>query len=327
MSSKPFVIAEVSCNHLQNYNRCIDIIDAAVESGASAVKFQFWDYLTLDKSYTLKVGPWKGQNLYNLYEKAKTPLEWMPKLFAYCFSRSICCFASVFDVKTLELLERMACPIYKIASPEIVDTTLIHAVARTGKPIIISTGMASSEEIDRAVKAAQGVEITLLHCISGYPTPPENADLWKLRALKNRGFRVGISDHSQGIGVAVAAVALGAEVVEKHLTISRDGPDKDFSLLPEEFKELVVESRRAYQAVNAKLGLSNPSEAPQRQLRRSLYFAKSLKSGHELTREDFCTARPALGLEIKELNKVIGKVLTRDVKAFEPVKKSPLCGG
>ena len=318
--NKPFIVAEMSCNHLGSADRALEIIDAAADVGADAIKLQVWDYMVVGEDWKIPEGPWSGRLLDKLYEQARTPWKWLPVLFRNAKASGIICFASVFDEMSLGILEKLDCPIYKIASCEIVDLPLIRAVADIGKPMIISTGMASSDEIDDAVEAAKGAEsITLLHCVSAYPTLPEHANLWRLNALKSKDVTIGISDHSLGIGVSVAAVALGAEVVEKHLTLSRadGGPDAEFSMEPDEFKLLVSECRRAYQAKT--IHLENSDEAPQRILRRSLWFAKNITKGTKIEAVAVCTARPALGLTPKRLNEVIGKTVTRDVKRGEPV--------
>lgn len=322
---KPEIIAELSANHLGDLDRAIALVDAAAEAGADAIKLQVWasGRMVLDHDYTLKDGPWAGRKLSELYHEAHTKWDWVPILFARARSRGIDPFASVFDEDALAFLEVCRCPRYKIASFELVDTPLIAKVARTGKPMIISTGMASMAEIALAVDAARTngcSDLTLLKCTSAYPAPASGVWLYGIAHLQEQfNCKVGLSDHTQGIGVAIAATALGATVIEKHFTLLRadGGPDASFSLEPDELKQLVTECRRAAEAMN-KLDVQT-SEDPQRKLRRSLYYTRDMLEGETITESDLTTARPCLGRYPYEISQIIGTACTKDVKRHEPV--------
>jgi len=334
--NKPFIVAEMSCNHHGQLTTALFIIDAAIEAGADAVKIQVWDQMVVNQAWTIQSGPWFGEKLITLYERAKTPWNWLPQLFAYAHEKGIMLFASVFDTKSLEILEGFGCPMYKISSFELVDLPLIKAVAQTGKPMVLSTGMASGEEVCQAINAIDARrEVTVLHCVSAYPTEARDANLRRLKDYNSwSNVELGLSDHSLGVGVSVAAVALGATMIEKHLTLSRadGGPDSAFSMEPPEFKTLVEECRNAYQAIQTPS--NDPVEAPQRLLRRSLWFSRGIPAGAVIRPECVVAARPADGLPPSQLVRVIGNHTTRMVKAGEPVtedilltKRTPLSGG
>lgn len=322
----PFIVAELSANHLGSVGRAMTVVDAAARAGASAVKFQTFtpESMVADPAYILPSGPWAGRKLIDLYREAMTPWEWHARLFKFARELDMIPFSTPFDAQAVDFLETLNCPIYKIASFEVTDLPLIHYAAQTGKSLIISTGMATAEEITDAVVTARKAgckDLTLLKCTSAYPAPASAANLATILDMASYGCRVGLSDHSPGIGVAVAAVAMGATVIEKHLTLSRTdgGPDAKFSMEPDEFSQLVTECNRAYEAIGeAKYG---PSEAEQSSvnLRRSLYFAKDLKAGQVVQTADIRTARVALGLPPKDLDIVIGRRVTKDVRAGQPV--------
>ena len=322
MRSNPFIIAELSANHNGSLDMALAIIEAAAKAKASAIKLQTFTPESMAVEYSIKDGPWAGQNLIDLYKQAHTPREWHQELFAKARSLGIVPFSSPFDEASVDFLEKLNCPLYKIASFEIVDIPLIRYVASTKKPIFISTGMATLAEIDRAVEAAQGCEITLLKCTSAYPAPFSDANLATLADMGRFYGRVGISDHTPGIGVAVAAVALGATVVEKHLTLSRSdgGPDSGFSMEPSEFAQLVTECNAAYQAIGTISYGPTESERPSLALRRSLYFSEDVQAGTVLTKKHFRTARPALGLPPMEIDNLIGRVLTKGFAKGAPVR-------
>ena len=322
---KPEIVAELSCNHLGSLDRAMALVDDAAKAGADAVKLQVWhhDRMVLDKSYILPDGPWAGRNLAALYEDAETPWDWVPQIFNRARANRIEAFASVFDTAALAFLEDCGCPRYKIASFELVDTPLIEAVARTGKPMIISTGMATMGEIGYAVEAArQGgcTNLTLLKCTSAYPAPPSSIWLPGIDWLQGHfGCNVGLSDHTQGIGIAIAAVALGATMIEKHFTLSRSdgGPDAAFSAEPQELAQLVRECKAVAQALQ--VPDVQTSEDPQRRLRRSLYYARDINAGDTITAQDLCTARPMRGRYPYEIQSIIGTECKHNVTKNQPV--------
>lgn len=314
----PYVIAELSGNHNGDIKRAYALIDAAKAAGADAVKLQTYtaDTITLDHDspdFLIKGGPWNGRRLYDLYGEAHTPWEWHQSLFDYARESGIACFSSPFDETAIDFLESLNAPAYKIASFELVDTPLIRKAAKTGKPLIMSTGMATVEEVDEAVAAAKSAGaagIVLLHCISAYPAPAEEANLARIRMLQERyDLPIGLSDHTMGSEVAIAAVALGAAVVEKHITLARadGGPDAGFSLEPAEFKTLVDGVRIAQRALGHREYGRTQSEAPNLAFRRSLYVVRDIAAGEVFTREHVRSIRPGYGLAPKHLDDVIGK--------------------
>ena len=322
--NKPFIVAEMSANHLGKLGRAIAIVDAAAAAGADAVKLQTWDRMVIDENFVIEDGPWAGLRLEELYKEAKTPWAWHQALFARCRTHGMIGFSTPFDRASLEFLELLHCPMYKVASFEITDLPLIRAIAQTGKPIIISTGMATRDEIaDAAAEVyAEHDRLTLLKCTSAYPADASEANLNTMIAIGARsGCDIGLSDHTPGIGVAVAAATLGATVIEKHLTLARTdgGPDAAFSLEPAEFASLVTECRRAAQAMGSVTYGPTPQEMPQHALRRSLYIAKDMRAGDLLTTQTVRTARPAKGLPPKCLPQVLGRPVTRDVSRETPM--------
>jgi pseudaminic acid synthase len=326
--NQPFIVAEMSANHLGSRERALAIVDAAANAGADAVKIQTWkrDTMCLDRDYTLTSGPWAGRKLFDLYAEARTPYWWHQAIFDRCAERGIECFSSPFDRESVDFLETLNCPRYKIASFELVDLPLIRHVASKGKPMIMSTGMATWDEIDSAMHATSQIrDMTLLKCTSAYPADASDANLKTMRDI-GRVFscNAGLSDHSSGIGVAVAAAALGATMIEKHLTLSRadGGPDAGFSMEPHEFKQMVVECRRAVAAIGEIKYGAGPSESTA--LRRSLYIAKDMKAGDILTADNLHTARPALGIAPSHYESVIGWMAVGNVKAGTPLTEDLL---
>ena len=326
----PYVIAEMSANHNGSFERAIKILQSAKQAGAEAVKLQTYtaDTMTIDHDgaeFKLTKGQWAGRSLYELYDWAHTPWEWHKSLFKVGRELGITIFSTPFDHSSVNFLSQFDPAAYKIASFEILDIPLIKHVASMGKPIIISTGMSSRTEIAEAVTAAREegcMEICLLHCTSGYPTPPEESDLLTLPDLiREFGEIVGISDHTQGTAVSVAAVALGACVVEKHLTQSRldGGPDSTFSLEPLEFKQLVRDVDIAYRSLGSVRSEIRSSEIPQRSLRRSLYAVEEIKVGEAITENNVRSIRPGLGLSPSELPKVIGQVAVTTIARGTPL--------
>lgn len=329
---KPFIIAEMSGNHNQSLERALHLVDLAAEAGVDAVKLQTYtaDTMTLDihdGDFMIDAvdNLWRGESLYNLYKKAYTPWEWHEAIFARCQERGLLGFSSPFDETAVDFLENLNVPAYKIASFENIDIPLIRKVAQTKKPIIISTGMASIAEIDEAVRAVreQGNDkVILLKCTSTYPASPENSNIVTIPHMRELfGVEVGLSDHTMGVGVAVAAVAQGATVIEKHFTTSRaeGGVDAAFSMEPHELKMLVEETERAWLSLGDVT--YGPTEAETSSLahRRSLYISKDLQAGDALTEENVRSIRPGHGLPPKYKDVIIGRTVKRDVPKGTPV--------
>ncbi|MBB5870615.1 N-acetylneuraminate synthase [Allocatelliglobosispora scoriae] len=322
---RPYIIAEMSGNHNGSLDRALEIVEMVAASGAQALKLQTYrpDTITIDvdePAFRLSEGHelWGGQNLYRLYEQAHTPWEWHKPIFELARERGLTVFSSPFDPTAIELLEELGAPAYKIASSELVDLPLIRLAAQTGKPLIISTGMGSVAEIAAAVGAARegGAEqIIVLACTASYPASPEESNLRRIPIMAEAfGTLVGLSDHTLGIGVPIASVALGAVVIEKHVTLSRDdgGVDSAFSLDPQELAALVAESERAWQALGGtKIGPTE-SEREGLRFRRSLYVVEDVHAGDLVTRQNVRSIRPAGGLAPDEINHVLGRTFTRD---------------
>ena len=332
LGHRPFIVAEMSGNHHGDLGRALAIVDMIAESGAQAVKLQTYraDTITLDVDgpafrITDGHGLWGGQSLYQLYERAHTPWEWHEPLFARARERGLVPFSSPFDGSAVDLLEGLEAPAYKIASLEIADVGLLRRGARTGKPVILSTGAADSSDIDlavRTVRAEGNNEIVVLACTSSYPAPPEETNLRSIPTLRDTwDVMTGLSDHTLGIGVSIAAVAFGACVLERHVTLSRNdtGVDSSFSLEPGELRSLVEESERAWLALgDVHLGATG-AEAESRRLRRSLYVASDVRAGDVATTRNVRSVRPAGGLEPRFLNDVLGRRFTRDAVVGTPV--------
>ena len=331
----PYIIAELSANHNGSLSRALESIQAAQDAGASAVKIQTYtaDTITINSDrpeFIIKGGLWDGYKLYDLYKWAETPYEWHSEMFAFAASIGITIFSTPFDKTAVDLLESLNTPAYKIASFELIDIPLIRYVASTGKPMIMSTGMASEDEIDEAVQTARdsGCEnIVLLHCISSYPAPLSSANLSKLSLMRNRfGVQVGLSDHTLGTTASVAAVALGATVIEKHFTLSRadKGPDCEFSLERAELQQLCADAYGAWSAIGTPTFERAEEEKASLIFRRSLYFVKDLPAGHVITESDVRSIRPGHGIAPKYVSRVCGRTLTASVSFGQPVLDSVL---
>ncbi len=328
----PYIIAEMSANHNGDINQAFKIIEAAKAAGADALKIQTYrpDTITLDSSkpdFCINEGLWEGRTLYELYEWAHTPWEWHQALFAHAKKVGITLFSSPFDATAVDLLESLGAPAYKIASFEAVDIPLIEYVAKTGKPMIISTGMADAEEIQDAIDAARRAgckELAVLHCVSGYPAPASDYNLATLVDMKQRfGELTGLSDHTLDNTTAICSVALGAALIEKHFTLDRQGggPDDSFSLEPNELTALCRDSKTAWEALGKVDYGRKSSEQDNLKFRRSLYFVKDLAAGERITAEHVRSVRPGYGLAPKYLHDVIGKRATRDIEAHTKVMR------
>jgi N-acetylneuraminate synthase len=328
--SPVYIIAEMSANHGKDFEQAVGVLHAAKEAGADAVKLQTYtpDTLTIrsDREYfRIKGGtPWDGGTLYDLYDEAYMPWVWQPKLKAIADEVRIDLFSTAFDASAVDFLEEMGVPVHKIASFEIVDLPLIEKMARTGKPLIISTGMATLEEIHEALQAARNAgakQIALLKCTSAYPAPPEEMNLATIPHLANTfHIPIGLSDHTLGTTVPIAAVALGACIAEKHFTLSRSnpGPDSAFSLEPQEFKAMVEAIRTVEKAQGeVHFGVSN-QEAKSLVFRRSLFVVKDMKAGEVFTMENVRSIRPGHGLHPRHFNEIVGKVACCNIHKGTP---------
>lgn len=336
----PFVVAEMSGNHNGSYERALRIVDAAADAGVAAIKLQTYtaDTMTLDidrPGFVISepTSIWRGQRLYDLYEAAHTPWEWHEPIMRRAHQRGLLCFSSPFDSTAIAFLEDLNVPCYKIASPEIVDHPLIEAAAVTGRPMLISTGAATLDEIDEAVDVARRSgckDLVLLQCTSSYPSSPDDAHLRAIPALRDRyGCEVGLSDHSLGVGVSIAAVALGASVIEKHLVEDRalGSVDAPFSMEPLEMASLVREIERAWQSLGTAEVGPRHSEAGARTRRRSLYITADVRAGDELSPDNVRAVRPGGGLHPKHLTSILGRRVSRDVVAGTPVDWAIMEGG
>lgn len=323
--NRTFIVAEMGASHCQDKNKAIDLIRAASAAGADAIKFQTFkpENMVADMDYILAEGLWTGKNLHDLYEKAMLPWEWHEELFEYARSLDIVPFSSPFCKESVDLLETLNCPMYKVASFEIVDLDLIRYIASTGKNMIISTGMATANEIEDATIAAKGCkDLLLLKCTSAYPASESDINLATMADMKGKwGFEVGLSDHTRGNSAAIGAVAMGATVIEKHIRLHQDGGlDDGFALNPTEFATFVSAIRDMEDIIGTvQYGVKN-SEKSSKNLSRSLYFSKDLKAGVVLTSEDFKTARPNMGMSPRFKSDLIGKTLITDVSENQPVK-------
>jgi N-acetylneuraminate synthase len=333
----PYVIAEMSANHGGSLERALQVIEAARTCGASAVKLQTYrpDTITLDsdaEEFRIRGTLWEGRTLYDLYEEAHTPWEWHEPLFSRARELGITIFSSPFDETAVELLESLGAPAYKIASFEVVDLPLIRVVASTGKPLILSTGMADDEEIGEAVEAARSAgceELALLHCVSGYPAPAADYNLRTIPDMRERfGCLVGLSDHTLDNTTAVASVALGASLIEKHFTLDRSGggPDDSFSLEPAGLEELCTGARTAWEALGRVDYGRKSSEEGNVQFRRSLYWVRDLEAGAVVTADAVRSVRPGHGLPPKRLDDLIGRTLARPVRAKTATSEEDLAG-
>ena len=329
---RPFVIAEMSGNHNQSLERALAIVDAAALAGVQALKIQTYtaDTMTIDiDEREFHIGDseslWKGKSLYKLYQEAHTPWEWHKAIFDRCRAHGIIGFSTPFDTTAVDFLESLGVAVYKVASFENNDLPLIRRIATTKKPMIISTGMATIAELDETVRTAREhgcSQLVLLKCTSSYPATPENSNIATIPHLRQLfNCEVGLSDHTMGVGAAVAAVALGATVIEKHFTLRRadGGVDSAFSLEPEEMKSLVVETERAWQSLGQVQYGTSESEKKSLQFRRSLYVAKDMKAGETFTTENLREIRPGFGLPPKFYDVFLGKRISQDVKKGTPL--------
>ncbi|MGE4552956.1 MAG: pseudaminic acid synthase [Desulfovibrionaceae bacterium] len=330
-----YVVAEMSANHGGDFERAAAIVRAAKDAGADAVKLQTYtpDTITLDcdaEPFRIKGTIWEGRRLHELYAEAMTPWDWQPRLKALADGLGLDLFSSPFDATAVDFLEGMDVPAYKIASFELVDIPLIRKVAATGRPVVLSTGMAELAEIKEAVAAfrsAGGRELALLKCTSAYPAPPEEANLRTIPDLAARfGCPAGLSDHTLGSACAVAAVALGACLVEKHFTLSRahGGPDAAFSLEPDEFRAMVADIRTAEAALGRVCYEPTPKQLAGRALRRSLFVVADVRRGEPFTKANVRSIRPADGLPPRCLDEVLGRRAARDVRRGEPLDRTML---
>jgi N-acetylneuraminate synthase len=326
----PLFVAEISANHMGSLSRAQQLIDASVDAGASAVKFQTYtpDTMTLDvdglavsKGHEL----WGGRSLYTLYQEAMTPWEWHAELFEHCRTRGVIPFSSPFDPTAVDFLESLSAPIYKIASLETSDHQLIRIVGETGKPTIISTGATELEEIEELVsvfRATGNQDLTLLVCTSSYPAEPRDANISRMELLRTKfNVKIGLSDHTLGIGTSIAAIALGATVIEKHITLDRKhgGVDSAFSMEPAEFAQLVVEGKSAAESLGSSAWSIQPSETESRRLRRSLYIIQGVKKGEYVSPENVRAIRPGYGISPKHLESIIGKSFNQDLALGTPL--------
>ena len=324
--NKPFIIAEMSGNHNQSLERALEIVDAAAKTGAHAIKLQTYtaDTITIDKKdgeffIADPKSLWKGSSLYDLYKEAYTPWEWHKPIMERAKEKGLICFSSPFDFTAIDFLEDLNVEAYKIASFENIDIPLIKKSANTGKPIIISTGMASISEIAEAVEAVRSTgnnQLILLKCTSTYPATPDNTNILTIPHMRELfNCEIGLSDHTMGIGVSVASVALGATVIEKHFTLNRadGGVDSSFSMEPEEMRQLVIESERAWQALGKISYGATEKEKGSLVFRRSLYIVEDIKAGEVLTEKNLRSIRPGLGLPPKFIDQLIGRRVNQNL--------------
>ena len=335
-TSKTFIVAEISGNHLGKIQNVFKSIDQIKKAGADAVKIQSYEPDTItvnskNKNFFIKdKSIWKGQYLYDLYKKSYTPFSWHKRIFSYARSKKLLCFSSPFDLNSVKILEKNSCPIYKIASPEIQDLELIRSVAKTKKPIIISTGIADDRDITLAIKEClkyNNNKIILLNCISSYPAKATELNLRNILELKKFCPIVGFSDHSNGNLAAIGSVTLGAKILEKHFILNKKikSADKNFSITSKDFFKFVneirlVEKMLGNKKVNKKKILKNKLTT----ITRSLFYNEDLKKGYRLKRDDILSIRPGLGISPQMLNRILGKKLKRNVKKNNPVQKKDI---
>lgn len=331
-NTTPYIIAELSANHNGNIDTALKLIEEAKKAGADAIKLQTYtaDTITLKsdaEEFTIRGGLWDGRTLYDLYEEAHTPWSWHKPLFDHAKKLGITIFSSPFDKTAVDLLESLNAPAYKIASFELVDLPLIKYVASTGKPMIMSTGMADDEEIAEAIQAARDggcKELAILHCVSGYPAPSEDYNLRTIPDMIERfGLVTGLSDHTLDNTTAIASVVLGASIIEKHFTLDRNGggPDDSFSLEPKDLENLCRDTKTAWKSLGRIDYGRKSSEIGNVKFRRSLYFVKDMKAGDVITEDCIRSVRPGYGIAPKYFNAVIGSKLLSDVQKNHPVKK------
>lgn len=326
----PYVIAELSANHGGSIDRAKESIQAAKNAGASAVKIQSYtaDTMTIDsdkEDFQISEGLWKGYSLYQLYKQAYTPFEWHEELFKFAKSINITLFSSPFDETAVDLLTKLDTPAFKIASFELTDLPLVQYVAKQKKPVLMSTGMASLEEVAEAVECCKvngNSQLLLFHCISSYPASTRDSNLLNIKALKNEfNIEVGLSDHTTNNLASALAISLGAVAIEKHFKLNDEdcGPDSSFSLLPSELESLITECNLVKSAMGSSAFGRAKSESENKVFRRSIYFIKDLKAGHIITSNDIKRIRPGFGLEPKFFNQIIGMKLASDVERGDAV--------
>ncbi len=326
----PYIVAELSANHNGSIENAIKVIEMAKNSGADAIKIQTYtpDTITINSDkpdFIINDGLWSGRSLYNLYKEAYTPWEWHKTLFDYAEKLDITCFSSPFDRTAVDFLEDLNTPAYKVASFEMIDLPLVKYIAETGKPMIISTGMADADEIQEAIEAAQEggcKELAILHCVSGYPAPAGDYNLRTLVDIQQKfGLITGLSDHTIDNTTAITSVALGASIIEKHVTLNRNGggPDDSFSLESEELRELCVGAKTAWEALGKVDYSRKSSEQGNVKFRRSLYFVKDISEGEIITTDHIQSIRPGYGLAPKYMEAILGQKTTSMVKRGTPV--------
>ncbi|MDE1462282.1 pseudaminic acid synthase [Spartinivicinus poritis] len=329
----PYIIAELSANHNGKIENAFKIIEAAKYSGADAVKLQSYtaDTITLNcdsEDFIIKDGLWAGQTLYELYKSAHMPWDWHKPLFEHASDLGITIFSSPFDQSAVDLLEDLNTPAYKIASFEVIDLALVKYIAGTGKPMIISTGMANINEIQEAITTAyEGgcKELAILHCVSGYPAPAEDYNLSVVPDMINKfGLVTGLSDHTSDSITAIASIAMGASIVEKHVTLDRNGggPDDSFSIEPEELAELCMNTKKAWNSIGCVDYSIKHSEQDNIKFRRSIYFVKEMRKGDKITPDSIRCVRPGYGLAPKFFSKIIGKKVACDIEKNTPATKN-----
>ncbi len=331
-SHQPFIIAEMSGNHNQSLDRALEIVDAAAKTGAHAIKLQTYtaDTMTLDIAegdfyISDESSLWHGKSLHDLYKLAHTPWDWHEPIMKRAADHGMLCFSSPFDETAVDFLDALGAPAFKIASFENTDLPLIRKAASTGKPLIISTGMATLAEIYEAVETAKSAgcnDLVLLKCTSTYPATPENSNISTIPHMREAfGCQVGLSDHTMGVGASIAAVAHGATVIEKHFTLSRDdgGVDSTFSLEPHELLSLVVETERAWQSLGAVTYGAGVDEAKSKVFRRSIYISQDIKKGEIFTEQNLRIVRPGLGLPAKHYEVFLGRTASEDIQRGTPL--------
>jgi N-acetylneuraminate synthase len=330
---KPLFIAEISANHLGSFERAKLLVSSAISCGAGAVKLQTYtaDTMTLNiDSNDFRISPehalWGSEKLYDLYKRAHTPWDWHNELFDICKQSKVVGFSTPFDISAVSFLESLDVPMYKISSMETGDLALIRRVAETGKPLIISTGATNWNEIEEAVEVVESTgnnDLTLLLCTSAYPADPVETNLLRMQKLKDSfGVSIGLSDHTLGIGVSIAAIALGATVIERHVTFKRadGGPDSAFSLEPEEFRLLIEEGNKAFGSLGNREWRISDSESEARRIRRSLYIVENVKKGDLITASNLRAIRPGAGCPPKYLTQIIGKSFDKDYAKGTPMR-------
>ena len=331
-----FVVAEMSCNHLQKYDYAVEIIKKAKDAGADAIKLQTYtpDTMTIDcnnEYFRLDETIWEGKNLYQLYKEAYTPWEWQPKLKKIAEEEGLIFFSTPFDRTSVDFLEELEVPVHKVASYEITDIPLIDYIASKGKPVIFSIGMATLGDIELAlstIRKHENNDIAVLKCVSAYPTPIEETNLKTITNIRETfGVVSGLSDHTNTITTAVVSVALGAKIIEKHLTLGRNlgGPDAPFSLEPDEFKTMVSAVREAEKAIGNTTYELNKKQLRSRLMARSLFVVKDVRKGEVFTEENVRSIRPGNGLHPKYFSQIIGKQATRDIEYGMPLDWTMVC--